>query len=272
MSPEQTTGRKGTITFLSDVYGLGAILYSLLMGRPPFEGGSLADVLQAVREQAPDPPSRQNARLPRDLEVICLKCLEKEPRRRYRSAEALADDLERFHAGKPIEARPVGAATRAWMWCKRNPWLAVLGLGLILALSTGTVVSIYFANRARKGELDALESAGVANRKAKESLELAGQLGVEKDRVESLLYGAEMRLTQRELQTGNRTSLAARLAAYRPTRQGEVDRRGLEWFYLDRFASAFSEVRTLGSTVDFTPFTLASTFSPDGRTRSRRDL
>ena len=121
MSPEQAAGQTSAITTLSDVYGLGAILFAALTHRAPFVGDSLMMTLDRVRTHAPDPPSRLNAQVPRDLEVICLKCLEKDPRQRYASAQALGDDLRRWLAGEPISARPVGPATRLAMWRDATP-------------------------------------------------------------------------------------------------------------------------------------------------------
>ncbi len=137
MSPEQVRGEKGSFTTATDVYGLGSILYALLTGHAPFLGSSLAETLDRVRDDAPRPPAQLNARVPRDLEIICLKCLEKDPQRRYPSARALADDLKRWLSGEPIEARSVGPTTRAWMWCRRNPLPAALGAVCVMAVLGG---------------------------------------------------------------------------------------------------------------------------------------
>jgi tetratricopeptide (TPR) repeat protein len=156
MSPEQARGIKGSLTTATDVYGLGSILYALLTGRAPFIGTSLAETLDKVREEPAQPPSRLNVRVPRDLEIICLKCLEKEPARRYASAQALAADLTRWLNGEPIEARPVGPATRTWMWCRRHPLPAGLAALLALAIVGGLAgVTWKWREAARAGAIAA---------------------------------------------------------------------------------------------------------------------
>jgi WD40 repeat protein len=126
MAPEQTSGTLEAVGPAADVYSLGVILYELLTGRAPLQAPTPVETLLLIRSQEPLPPSRLLPRLPRDLETVCLKCLQKDPRRRYASAQELADDLERFLAGKPVWARPVGMPEKALKWVRRNPSAALL--------------------------------------------------------------------------------------------------------------------------------------------------
>ncbi len=148
MAPEQASGRRGSITTATDVYGLGSVLYALFTGQAPFRGDSAVDTLSKVKDEPPEPPRKLNPKLPQDLEVICLKCLEKDPRRRYASARALADDLEHWLEGEPIAARRVGSAERLWLWCNRRPALAGLSAAIALLIAAGTATVIAVQSRA----------------------------------------------------------------------------------------------------------------------------
>jgi serine/threonine-protein kinase len=139
MAPEQALGKTRAIGPSVDIYALGALLYELLTGRPPFRGETTSETEAQVVHQEPVPPSRLNPRVPRDLQTICLKCLEKDPLRRYATAAALADDLRRFGDGRPIQARPQARSERLWRWVRRNPSTALL-LAAVLA-SVGLVVA-----------------------------------------------------------------------------------------------------------------------------------
>jgi WD40 repeat protein/serine/threonine protein kinase/tetratricopeptide (TPR) repeat protein len=137
MPPEQASGHSGEAGPAADIYGLGVILYEMLIGRPPFEGENALQTMARVVHEPPRPPRRLRGEIPRDLEVICLKCLEKEPGRRYRSAAALADDLARFQADEPIVARPPSVAGRFARWCRRKPLVAGMTSALVTVFLVG---------------------------------------------------------------------------------------------------------------------------------------
>lgn len=167
MAPEQAGTPGTTIGPAADVYSLGAILYECLSGRPPFKAASVLETLEQLRSQEPVPVRSLYPGLPRDLETICLKCLQKDPRRRYTSAADLADDLKRFVDGKPILARPIRAWERTWKWAKRSP--AAAGLFLVSCLAVvGVVLGILVHNSQLKSALDAArQNAEKAQRQQK---------------------------------------------------------------------------------------------------------
>ena len=153
MAPEQAGGKTREIGPAVDIYALGAILYELLVGRPPFKAGNPIDTVRQVIEQEPVPPRQLEPRVPYDLETICLKCLEKEPARRFATAAELADDLRRFVVGDPILARPTPAWERAWKWGKRRPAIVAL-LAVIPVAIAGIVLFVLWHNVSLRSQLD----------------------------------------------------------------------------------------------------------------------
>jgi hypothetical protein len=132
MAPEQAGGKRGVTGPAADVYALGAVLYEMLTGRPPFVAETALDTMMLVVSEEPTPPRRLRRKVPRDLETVCLKCLEKDPHRRYATAEALADDLHAFQCGEPIQARPLGRFGRLVRWAAHRPALAATLCGLVV--------------------------------------------------------------------------------------------------------------------------------------------
>jgi eukaryotic-like serine/threonine-protein kinase len=162
MAPEQAGGKDAVVTTATDVYGLGAVLYELLSGRPPFRGTSALDTIRRAVELAPEPLKG----VPKDLSTICLKCLEKDPARRYRSAAALADDLERWLRNEPIDARSAGPAERLAKWIRRHPAKAALVATATIGLVVLVVGQLFHTRRTN----EARRAAEVAGRR------LAGEL------------------------------------------------------------------------------------------------
>jgi serine/threonine protein kinase/tetratricopeptide (TPR) repeat protein len=181
MAPEQALGQTKALGPAVDVYALGAILYELLTGRPPFRAATLLDTLEQVRSQEPVPPRRLQPKLPRDLETICLKCLEKEPRKRYATAADLAEDLRRYETGEPIRARPVAAWERAVKWAQRRPavtallgltvFVTALGFGLVTWKWRAEIVQRRAAEVAQDHERTAAATAQANYRLAREAVE-----------------------------------------------------------------------------------------------------
>jgi WD40 repeat protein len=246
MAPEQAAGQARAIGRATDVYALGAILYELLTGRPPFKAETPLETLQLVQAGEPVPPSRLRPKLPRDLATICLKCLEKEPGRRYASAGELAEDLQRWLAGRPIQARPVGVLERGWRWCRRKPGLAGAVGAATLFLVLGSIVSSLLAVRA-------LGEAGRADREA-------ASARASKRLSDRRYYTAEMKLASLDWEAGQPGLVQQRLQKLAQQAVADSDLRGFEWYYLQRLCQL--ELRSLRG---HTGSVLGVGFSPEGR-------
>jgi WD40 repeat protein/serine/threonine protein kinase len=246
MAPEQAQGKAKEVGPATDIYALGAILYELLTGRPPFRAETALETLHQVQAVEPVPPSRLQPKLPRDLETITLKCLAKEPARRYPTAGALADDLQRWLEGRPIQARRVGTPERLWRWCRRNPTLAGAISAATLFLVLGTLVS----------SLVAVHAWGEARRADRE----AAGAGEAKRLSDRRYYAADMKLASLDWAAGQVGLVEERLRQNEPHGAGDPELRGFEWYYLRRLCQL--ERRTLQG---HTGSVSSVAFSRDGR-------
>ena len=253
MPPEQAAGKVRDISPASDVYALGAILYHALTGKPPFRADNPVETMRQVVEDEPVAPRLLNGAVPRDLETVCLKCLEKEGRRRYTTALELAEELGRFLRDEPIRARPASHLEKGWRWCRRNRALAsAMGLLLMLAaiVGIGSPFALYRIDRERqRAEKNAILEAK------------------ERQRAESVtrqsrrrLYAARINLAQQVFEEGDMARVEELLNGLRP-QPGEEDLRGFEWHYLQQLAH--SEIFCLTGHVGYIR---AVAYSPDGQT------
>jgi WD40 repeat protein/serine/threonine protein kinase len=243
MSPEQAGARRGLVGKRSDVYSLGAILYHLLTARAPFLGDTIAKTLHQVQNDEPVSPRLLNGAVPQDLATICLKCLEKEPDKRYATAQDLAEDLGRFLERKPILARPISRPEKLWRWCRRNPVVATLAATAVLIFVLG------FAGVTWQWKLSE-RSRAQAN---------------------ANLYAANMNLAHQAWEEGDWTQARRLLRTHIPGRNQE-DLRGFEWRYLWRLCRDESRL-TFSISTNFAQrgggasdvYNLRLALSPDGR-------
>ena len=238
MAPEQAVGRSRDVGPLADVYSLGAVLYELIVGRPPFRAASVLETLQQVRSVEPVRPSRLVPGIPRDLETIVLKCLEKDPHRRFESGDQLAGDLERFLEGAPVTARPVSSLERVWKYAKRRPALALsfLLVHILLAALLGLGAWSYFkiSQALEDSEAQRFNALQLARRESKALTEALEQRSLAQARSRDLAwenYVYRINRAVREVEDDN-AALAEDLLHGCPR-----DQRGWEWNYVKRLAN-----------------------------------
>src|SRR5438552_5748901 len=252
MPPEQAGSQRGKVGRHSDVYGLGAILYHLLTARPPFQAESFESVINQLLNTEPVSPRLLNSSVPPDLETICIKCLQKEPARRYQSAQELADELGRFLSGKPIHARPVSRVERAWRWCQRNRPLALTGAAVIILLVTlaiGSPIAAFRINRERL-QAEAARQNETQLRRQAQAQELVSRQNA---------YASDTSAASHALADGNFGLARKLLSGHRP-QPGQQDLRGFEWRYL----WGLSQGEQLKTLLGHSNFVHCLAYSPDG--------
>jgi hypothetical protein len=278
MAPEQAAGKARLVGPAADVYALGAILYELLTGRPPFKGPTPLETIRQVLHEEPVPPGRLQPRVPRDVQTICLKCLHKEPGKRYGSATELAEDLARFLAGEPIHARPVSRTERLLKWVKRHPALAgvysLLLLVLVLGLGGGGAIFLwqradFFWQRsetargqAEAAEQEAVRQRGLAEQERDDKEAARREADKQKDAAEAarqlarrISDDAAMLLAGRDWDDGNLPAMRLE-----PFLHAE-DLHGFEWHYNWRRLAGAEKFFLKGHTNRVS----GVAFSPDGK-------
>jgi WD40 repeat protein/serine/threonine protein kinase/tetratricopeptide (TPR) repeat protein len=236
MSPERFQGQCDVRT---DVYALGLTLYEMLVLKPAFEASDRYRLIEQILQQEPARPRSIDGQIPRDLETIVLKAIDKEPRRRYQTADELAEDLRRYLVDEPIRARRVSLSGRAWRWCRRNSAVAGLVAAVALSLLMGTCVAVFFAIRANDNAAQAYTKEGEALRQkaeAETARTLADLARADADtargKMQENLYYAEMNLAGQTVEEAGGMARVNELLAHWLPSVTESDRRGWEWYYL----------------------------------------
>jgi WD40 repeat protein/serine/threonine protein kinase len=272
MAPERFRGEGDA---RADVYALGLTLYELLTLRTAFDSPDRLRLIEQIKAEEPRRPRALDPRIPRDLETIVLKAIDKDPRRRYATAEALAQDLQRFIEDRPVLARRSSLAERAWRTCKRNPLASSLAAGLVLALAIGlTGVTTQWlraeqnAGRARVEEEAAVRARNEAVVQRDETRQANQHLRAALDKIRRDSYVLDIREARRALDERNPARVRELLDRQRPG-AGEADLRGFEWFYLQRRAATFDDRRTLRG---HRRAVYGVAFHPDGHTLATGSL
>ncbi len=250
MAPEQADGRLGAVGPRSDVYALGVILYELLTGRPPFDGPAPVEVVRQLLGEEVLSPDRLQPRLPRDLVTICLKCLEREPGRRYATAADLAEDLRRFLKREPIKARPVGYVGSLARWCRRHPARAALTAALVVSLASGLAAVTWLWRLAERHSV-------LAREERREAVAARHEAETNLNQARANLYFSQLAQARLEWRLNNIAEVHNLLKQCEA--RGE-ERPRWEWNYLNGLTH--SDLLTLPN-VHLEVTALA--FSPDGR-------
>lgn len=266
MAPEQARGRREEIGPRTDIYALGVTLFELLVRKKPFEGETAADTLRRIVADEPAPLRRLRPDVPADLEAICSKCLEKSPANRYATADALAEDLSRFHNGCPTQARPLGRLHRGLKWSRRRPAIAVVVLISALAVvgfmaggwwHAATLQTALTVTQRMRREADSQRLEADAQREAGLKQQAIAQ--DREQRVRQYLYAADIRLAFAAWKNGRLKEAFDLLSKHVPT-SDESDRRSFAWYYLWRLCN--SELLTLRG---HTGRVYGVAYSPDGK-------
>jgi WD40 repeat protein len=279
MAPEQALGRAGEIGPHTDVYALGAILYEMLTGRPPIRGETPMDTMMLSVSQEPVAPTQLQPKVPRDLDLICMKCLSKEPRKRLTSAAQLATELRHYLKGEPLQfTRPVGRLERTWRWCNRNPLTAFMMLAFALSMMLGTVLSSYgaiksyiTAKRAERLKEQAEAATALADAKAVEAEVNARRADTERFEAQLLSAGLSLNRGQELCEKGdvNRGMLwmtqSLRLLPQSAADAGGRQRAAnLERVIRTNLAGWVPELNPLRASMEHSAWVNSAAFSPDG--------